>query len=753
MPLTEQVPLLLLWAMRTEQQSRSWQEKLAAESVYGHRYTEIVLRPLSQANSGELVDHLLANSELPHPLRTRILEKAEGNPFFLEEVLRTLIEDGIVVHDERSQLWRATGQGEAVDIPGNVQALLMARIDRLEASAKQTLQLASIIGRSFYYRVLAEVAGKGKALDSQLLTLERAELIREAGRIPELEYLFRHALTQVAAYSTILLKQRRTFHLQVGEALEVLFPEQRGELAGNLASHFYKARDYEKALQYYTVAGDGAFRLHASAEAVEHYSQAIICAEQVVASSHQLVHLYTRRGRSYELSSRYDEALANYHEMQRLAYETGDQALELASLAAQCIVRATQTPLYDPQEARNLAEQALPLSQELGDQAAEAKVLWGLLILESWGAGDRHKALAYGQHSLAIARELGLKEQMGFTLANLVAANITLKRLDAANEAANEARAIWLELGNTPMLADSYGLAGILRWSISDFEGAIAASHERIRISQSIGNEWNQAMGLSMLALANHKLGNFGSALESAEECLQIMRRSDNPNFGAYAHIAQTAVYLAAGDLQQAQKTGGHLYAVQDSITVFVRPMVAAARAQIHIRLGELEQAESTLDGILELADFEAMPANWAVFPHVAQVRLLLAMDDPEPALEKANFVISSLRQAGVKLLLADTLWLKAKAFIALGDWQQAHENLLTARALAEEAKDRQMLWHILASLIEVEKWRGNQASTRVLRTRAREIIDYIAAHAGSEELRLSFLSMPETQFILAPWS
>jgi len=750
MPLTEHFPLLLLWAMRPERQALGWQAKLTAETDYDHRYTEITLQPLSQAEGGQLVDSLLTMSDLPALLRARILEKTEGNPFFVEEVIRTLIEDGVVRRDETGQHWQATGTGEAVEIPGNVLALLTARIDRLEAGPRRTLQLASVVGRSFYFRVLARIAGAAEALDGQLLILQRAELVQEVARVPELEYLFRHALTQEAAYSTILLKQRRTYHQQVGEALEVLFPEQRGELAGNLASHFYAARDFEKALDYYTAAGDRAFRLHASAEAVEHYSRAIACAGQVGASSKRLIHLYTRRGRAYELSSRFDEALANYQELKRLADELGDRALELASMTAQCILRATQTSLYNPQEARKLAEQALPLSQELGDRAAEAKILWGLLILESWSGGDPNKALAYGERSLATARDLGLKEQMAFTLTNLVAAYLTLSRLEAANRAVLESRALWLELGNAPMLADSYGLAGIIRWSVGDFEGAITASHERIHISQSIGNDWNHSAGLAMLAYAHYELGHFGHSIEFAEKGWQISEKTGNFSLGAYSRIALILAYMQIGAWQQAQETAEPLDEVRDKIAIFMRPIAAAALAQVKIEQGDLEGAERLLAEVLEIADFEAMAAHWAVFPHVARVHLLLADDDPESALEKANYVIGRLDQAGIRLQLAESLWLKGKVLMALGNWGQAKEALLEAKTHSEQTNGRQILWQILATLAEVEDWRGNPAAARQLRSQAGEIVDYIAANAGCEEQRVSFLIQPEVAALQA---
>ena len=188
--------------------------------------------------------------------------------------------------------------------------MLTARIDRLEAEVRGTLQLASVIGRYFYQRVLAHIANLAADLDDQLLTLQRTQMIQVAARLPELEYIFRHALTQEAAYSTILLRQRRVFHGQVGESLESLFPDQREELAGSLARHFYLARDYPRALRYYTLAGDAAFRQFATAEAIDHYGKAIECSGKVEqTTSDQLVHLYAKRGRAYELANQFEAAL------------------------------------------------------------------------------------------------------------------------------------------------------------------------------------------------------------------------------------------------------------------------------------------------------------------------------------------------------------------------------------------------------------------------------------------------------------
>src|SRR6185436_1448318 len=186
LPLTGESPLVLLLAMRAERNAPAWQIKTIADEEYNHRYTELVLRPLSDAEGNELIDRLLANPDLPNNLRASILEKSGGNPFFIEEVVRTLIDNGVLALEEREvngtaqRIWHATRASADFAIPDNLQSLLAARMDRLEESTRGTLQLASVIGRSFYHRVLQAVDEASHELDKHLGTLLRMELIREA---------------------------------------------------------------------------------------------------------------------------------------------------------------------------------------------------------------------------------------------------------------------------------------------------------------------------------------------------------------------------------------------------------------------------------------------------------------------------------------------------------------------------------------------------------------------------------------------
>jgi class 3 adenylate cyclase len=234
-PLTGELPLILLFASRPDRDTPGWGLRKSAGDSQALRYTEIVVRPLTAGESSKLVDSLLTISDLPRQLRARILDKSDGNPFFVEEVVRSLIESGSVIQSEDGLHWRAGDAEAAIDIPGNLLALLTARMDRLEDEVRRVLQLAAIVGRSFAYRILERVAGDGEGPESELEwklnTLQHADLIREAARLPELEYAFRHSLTQEAAYLTILRRQRQSYHQRVGETIEALYPERLAENA------------------------------------------------------------------------------------------------------------------------------------------------------------------------------------------------------------------------------------------------------------------------------------------------------------------------------------------------------------------------------------------------------------------------------------------------------------------------------------------------------------------------------------------
>jgi class 3 adenylate cyclase/tetratricopeptide (TPR) repeat protein len=275
LPLTAEVPLLVCCVARPEGDSAITGLQELARAEYAEHSSEIRLEPLSTAESMTLASQLLNSAELPVTLRKTILERAEGNPFFLEEIVQSLIDLGGLVLDESTGGYQATEQAGRIAIPDTLQGVIMARIDRLDDDLKQVLRLASVIGRSFLYRLLAGIAEAEQELDASLAGLQSRDLVLERAREPELEYIFKHALVQQATYESIVKRRRRELHSRVAASIESAFADRLDDFYGLLAYHYTKAEDWTKAQEYLFKAGDQAGTIAADAEALEHYEQAM----------------------------------------------------------------------------------------------------------------------------------------------------------------------------------------------------------------------------------------------------------------------------------------------------------------------------------------------------------------------------------------------------------------------------------------------------------------------------------------------
>jgi tetratricopeptide (TPR) repeat protein len=201
------------------------------------------------------------------------VQRAGGNPFFIEEVVKSSIDEGAVVLKEG--LFETTDKIHAMSIPNTINDVLMARIDRLDEKSRNLLKIASVIGRNFFRRILLEVAGGNGETDSRLSHLEEIQLIREGRRMGEAEYGFNHALAQEAIYGSILLQKKRKLHFRVADAIEKLFNERLHEFYGMLAYHYSKAEDLEKAEEYMLKTGEEAMKSSASAEALHYFERAM----------------------------------------------------------------------------------------------------------------------------------------------------------------------------------------------------------------------------------------------------------------------------------------------------------------------------------------------------------------------------------------------------------------------------------------------------------------------------------------------
>ena len=283
MPLTKEAPVLLLLAYRPD---ADFVAQLQDRGASAENFRALELLPLTRKESGSLIQSLLKIENLPDKMRALILDRAEGNPFFLEELVRSLLDMGIVVVENGRA--SATGAIEAVNVPETVQGVLTARIDRLDLEKKHTLQNASVIGRVFQQRVLERLYENKVAINGQLndslAELQRRGFIQPGQSSEEREYIFKHAITHEVAYHSLLIARRKQLHGRVGEAIEALFPDRLDELSPTLGYHFEKAEAREKAIRYLRQAAQRAQATFANAEALAFHLSALRQVELLLAA-------------------------------------------------------------------------------------------------------------------------------------------------------------------------------------------------------------------------------------------------------------------------------------------------------------------------------------------------------------------------------------------------------------------------------------------------------------------------------------
>ncbi|MDH3797818.1 MAG: AAA family ATPase, partial [Desulfobacterales bacterium] len=217
-------------------------------SAMTHPYQEIRLQDLSASESQGMIASLLQTDKIPSELQQFLQDKVEGNPFYLEEVINSLIESDTLIRDNGN--WKLTREITEAEVSSTIHGVIAGRLDRLEKESKRILQEASVIGRTFFYEILNRITDLEQQIDRSLSSLERLDLIRARALQPDLEYIFKHALTQEVVYNGLLKKERRAIHERIGIVMEQLFQDRLPEFYETLAYHFQQGQSVIKAATY-----------------------------------------------------------------------------------------------------------------------------------------------------------------------------------------------------------------------------------------------------------------------------------------------------------------------------------------------------------------------------------------------------------------------------------------------------------------------------------------------------------------------
>jgi tetratricopeptide (TPR) repeat protein len=586
-------------------------------------------------------------------------------------------------------------------------------------------------------------------LTTQLVTLESAGLIHLAQSQPDVEYLFRHALIYEAVHGSLVKRDRLQLHALVGEILEQQYPDRltSPDLAPLLAYHFDQGQDKDRALKYYSAAGDAAFASFANMEAIDHYSRAIELAANDRASGEQIIQLYSQRGRAYELSGQYPKAEANYRELQAMAQTRGDRAMELATLISLATVYLAPTGVFDLVKGEQLMAQALDLARELNDRKSEVKILWHRLLKARFTDASAAEVVVIGEQALSLSRELDLKDQTAYILNDLMPSYFMLGEHAKGEAALHEAQTLWRETNNLAMLADSLSSEIEQHVYAGRFDQALKTFDEARHLSESIGNLWNQSYSRFSIGWVYFERGEISQAIQIDRDCIRLAEEAGFIIAQSHSRVELAALYAYAGQYQTAIDLLNVALDVANRYFPAAKVYPTSGLARVYSQLGQFDQVHHLLAQIDPL--IEANMQYYSMFHWLMLSEVNLAEGKFTETLANLAVFLEKLDAVKFRSLEGDAGYLKGRALIGLERFDEAETVLSAAKQLAEEIGSRRNLWQILIALSEIELKRGHEMAAYKLRQQARQIVEYIAAHITQIDLRESFVDLPHIRAVL----
>ncbi|NNF27842.1 MAG: tetratricopeptide repeat protein [Gemmatimonadetes bacterium] len=469
-------------------------------SMPHHRH--LPLAPLDGGHTRDIVVSALRAEEVDEELAGRIQDRAQGNPFFVEEMCAALLEQGAIeVHEGRARL---TAEADDLTLPDSVQAVIRTRLDRMTPATREVLSAASVVGREFTRELVDRALGGAPDLEGALHRLRTGGLIQQTRLVPTATYRFKHALIQEVTYETLLGQQRRVLHRRVGEAMEDLVPSNEEDRPfERLSDHFFRAEVWDKSVDYALGAGRRASRLSQIPEAL----RALEVAEAALA--HIPEHLTLQRQLDVLLmKERLSETTGERRQQRRIISElrplvtrSGDVALE-----AEVLVRAgdLEISLRNYEEAESVLREAVDKASQADDTAMHRKALRSLGLLR-WHQDRNEEALDILQ---------GVLEE---------------------DETAGDTEG---------MILDHHNLGSVYR-SMGNIDRALELAQESVRLAED--SPFRQVYALHTVAQCQRGLGRMEDAISTWQDGIQLCEQHHLPLQGSYLTTSLAHLYLQMG--------------------------------------------------------------------------------------------------------------------------------------------------------------------------------------------------------------
>jgi class 3 adenylate cyclase/tetratricopeptide (TPR) repeat protein len=630
-------------------------------------YTEIGLTQLRTPSSIKLLEAILEGDEIAPEIRELILSKASGNPLFIEEFTRTLLENGTIKCENQCYI---LDQGATkIDVPDTIQGLIAARIDRLEDNIKRTMQFASVIGRDFAYRILQSITGLHEELKAYLLNLQGLEFIYEKRLFPELEYIFKHALIQEVTYYSLLTAHRKDLHCKVGKAMEEQFAERLNEFSNIIGEHFLRGEDWQRAYKYLNRAGDNAIRLYAHAEARAHFRNSL-------------------------------KALAHLEATEENARQKVDTTIKLT--VASWLTDPADVLLQRLDEVERLIDSLSDSAQKTPeDQLRLARVhFW--MGRAYYQRGDMREALGYYKQVLPVAKQADDEELLVIPTGAIGQALVVQGHLEKGSNMLGQAIPVFEKMARWPQWIQAksfYGaaIAGMGDWrqGLSEGQDALAKSNE-FRSFTGIGVSQN-CIGYAYLFG-----GELQRAIEAAKAAVDAANQSADLIYQCvgYALWAWSAGRLGLLDIAAEKMINAHEVAQQLGGKVIMGDVTLAARAEIALLKKDWNEAIVQAQQTLKVA--QVTGATWSAgIAYRVWGQALVNLDSPQWDEAEKLFAdsLNTLESGKNRLEAARTLvaWGEAcrdrgNTATALTYWEQANRQFTESDSTREIRKVQELM-------------------------------------------------------------
>jgi DNA-binding NtrC family response regulator/tetratricopeptide (TPR) repeat protein len=654
----------------------------------------LALGPLSPGETEEMSDALLDGDALPDAVRQLIAAKADGNPFFVEELTKCLVDEGSLRREHgRFVLARDLA---TFDVPDTIQEVLAARIDRLAEEARRAIQVASVIGREFALRLLERIAEAGAAVRHRLDELRSLELIYEKALQPELAYMFKHALTHEVAYESVVSERRRRLHCTIGLAIEELYAERLSEHYEALAHHFGRGEDWPRALRYHRLAATKAADSYANRAVVEHCRAGLAVLDRLGDAAAPAVRheLEEALAMASFVSSEFREAAAAF---ERTAASNPDERAASVDLGNAALAHFWAHQYADMDRT---ATAALRRSEATG--CAAARAFAGSIL--SYGEAVLHGEVAASRDVLERATreaETGDREDVLATV--------------------------------------RFHLLLLTEW-MADYTTAIAHAEQVIEVGRRLRLPHLVVWPHWFIGKSLCCLGDYGHALDRLEEALGLCERIGDRAWRG--RLLNTLGWCLAeiGDAERAREANERAVAVASEIGD--AEILANARINLagnHLDLGDRPRADAELAPVEERLAQPGDPwTRWRYGMHASDVRgrIELARGEPERARAIAAQEAERAERHSAPKVVARARVLEGAALLALERPAEAEESLRRAIAVADRIAHPRIAWIAEGHLAELARRRGRSAAAERHLARRRSLIDAAAATLPSPDLR-----------------